>query len=624
MYFTTERTRIHENSPQAPRDAASAGALLHRAAHLGFRRHPPPTYKSWDGTSDVSWYNDTDTEFHLTTAEQLAGLAEVVNGGNTMAGKTIYLDADLDLAGHEWTSIGQDAMGAPTFSGTFDGQNHYIANLTSRKTDYARHGLFGDISDATLKNVNLLNADVYSANGFLVEGILADWADNSTVQNCYTSGRVESAAGNKLLGGLIGQCTAASQIIGCGSDAVVVSTYCEGEDCDTVGGLIGQWETSVDNSLISDCWFGGSVSCGYIDSAVGGILGANFDFGRPNVAIKNCLVTTKDIICAEPENVTWIAAVVENRIQNCYWPSSRADGNGNNVAVVRLIIQGNYAGADPDFDETQCGQPTDDFNSDDLIAALNANAYPGVVWQAGANHITFGWNAPTLPADYTEVDKALAEVNALDRSLYTDLSAVDAAVANVVRSCNALQQSDVNAMAQAIRDAVAALVLKGADYTAVDAAIAKADALNKDDYLDFTAVEAAISAVDRSKNITQQTEVDTMAQDIEAALAALQAKPTPAPTQEPTPAPTAEPIAAPTAAPTQAPAQQPAAPVQAASTATPAPAATPTAAPVVTATPAPAAATTIPATGDSTNIALLWVLMVVSGGVVWGIKRKKG
>lgn len=613
MYFTTERTRIHENSPQTPRDAAGAGALLHRAATLGFRCHPPPTYKSWDGTSDVSWYNGTDTEFHLTTAEQLAGLAKIVNGGNTMAGKTMYLDADLDLAGHEWTSIGQDAMGAPTFSGTFDGQNHYIANLTSRKTDYARHGLFGDISDATLKNVNLLNADVYSANGFLVEGILADWADNSTVQNCYTSGRVESAAGNKLLGGLIGQCTAASQIIGCGSDAVVVSTYCEGEDCDTVGGLIGQWETSVDNSLISDCWFGGSVSCGYIDSAVGGILGANFDDftgRRPGVAIKNCIVTTKDITCVEPGNITWIGAAVKARFEHCFWPDSPADGGENYAAVVQLVVDwdAGTAGADPDFDETQCGQPTDDFNSDAIIAALNANAYPGVVWQAGANHITFGWNAPTLPADYTDVDAAIAEVNALDRSLYTDLSAVDAAVANVVHNCNALQQSDVIAMAQAIRGAVSALVLKGANYTAVDAAIAKADALNKDNYLDFTAVEAAISAVDRSKNITQQTEVDDMAQAIEAALAALQAKPTPTP------------------APTQAPAQQPAAPVQATSApaATQAPTATPTAAPVVTATPAPAATTTIPATGDSANIALLWVLLVVSGGVVWGVKKKLG
>ena len=569
---------------------------------------PPPTYKSWDGTSDVSWYNDTDAEFHLTTAEQLAGLAEIVNGGNTMAGKTMYLDADLDLAGHEWRSIGIGDNHSLFFGGTFDGQNHYITNLTS-KSSADRQGLFGILSDGALvQNLNVLNADIYSANDHLVEGILADWANGSTVRNCYTSGRVESAAGDKMLGGLVGQCTWSSKIIGCGSDAVVVSTYCEGEDCDTVGGLIGQWENSSNDSLISDCWFGGSVSCGYIDSAVGGILGANFDFGgQPGVTIRNCLVSTNDFTCAMPENITFIAAVVDSIVSNCYWPTSLPDGN-TCAAVVRLIIQGNYAGADPDFDETRCGQPTDDFNSDDLIAALNANAYPGVVWQAGANHITFGWNAPTLPADYTEVDKALAEVDALDRSLYTDLSAVDAAVANVVRSCNTLQQSDVDAMAQAIRGAVSALVLKGADYTAVDAAIAKADALNKDDYLDFTAVEAAISAVDRSKNITQQTEVDAMAQAIEAALDALQAKPTPTP------------------APTQAPAQQPAAPAQAASApaATQAPTATPTAAPVVTATPAPVVTTTIPATGDSANIALLWVLLVVSGGVVWGVKKKLG
>lgn len=574
---------------------------------------PPPTYKSWDGTSDVSWYNDTDTEFHLTTAEQLAGLAEIVNGGNTMAGKTMYLDADLDLAGHEWRSIGIGDNFTRFFGGTFDGQNHYITNLTS-KSSADRQGLFGILSDGALvQNLNVLNADIYSANDHLVEGILADWANGSTVRNCYTSGRVESAASNKMLGGLVGQCTWSSKIIGCGSDAVVVSTYCESEDCDTVGGLIGQWENSDDNSLISDCWFGGSVSCGNIYSAVGGILGANFDDytgRRPGVAIKNCIVTTKDITCVEPGNITWIGAAIKTRVEHCFWPDSPADGGENYAAVVQLVVDwdAGTATADPDFDETQCGQPTADFNSDAIIAALNANAYPGVVWQAGANHITFGWNAPTLPADYTDVDTALAEVNALDRSLYTDLSAVDAAVANVVRSCNALQQSDVNAMAQAIRDAVAALVLKGADYTAVDAAIAKADALNKDNYLDFTAVEAAISTVDRSKNITQQTEVDDMAQAIEAALAALQAKPTPTP------------------APTQAPAQQPAAPVQATSApaATQAPTATPTAAPVVTATPAPAATTTIPATGDNANLALLWVLLVVSGGVVWGVKKKLG
>ena len=43
----------------------------------------------WDGTVDTSWYNDTDTEFVITTAEQLAGLAELVDDGNDFAGKTI-------------------------------------------------------------------------------------------------------------------------------------------------------------------------------------------------------------------------------------------------------------------------------------------------------------------------------------------------------------------------------------------------------------------------------------------------------------------------------------------------------------------------------------------------------
>ena len=54
-----------------------------------------------------------------------------------------------------------------------------------------------------------------------------------------------------------------------------------------------------------------------------------------------------------------------------------------------------------------------------------------------------------------------------------------------------------------------------ADYTKVDEAIAEAEALNKDDYKDFTAVENAVNAVVRDKNITQQAEVDQMAKAIQ-------------------------------------------------------------------------------------------------------------
>ena len=566
----------------------------------------PPTYKSWDGTSDVSWYNDTDTEFRLTTAEQLAGLAEIVNGGNTMAGKTIYLDADLDLAGHEWRSIGIGSNHSLFFGGTFNGQNHYITNLTS-KSSADRQGLFGILSDGALvQNLNILNADIYSANDHLVEGILADWANGSTVLNCYTSGRVESAAGNKMLGGLVGQCTWDSQIIGCGSDAVVVSTSST-EDCDTVGGLVGQWENSSADSLISDCWFNGSVSCGYVDSAVGGILGANFDFySQPGVTIRNCLAVSNNFTCAEPENITYVAAIVDSSVSSCYWPVSLPDGN-TCAAVVRLVVDwsAGTAGADPNFDETQCGQPISDFNADALVDALNANAHPGVTWIKGGSHATFSWDTITVPADYTAVDAALDAVNALVRDHYVDLTAVDDAVNAVVRGYSIARQSDVDAMALALQNALNGLVLKDADYTAVDAALAKAAALNRDDYLDLTAVDAAVNAVIRGKKIDEQSVVDAMAKAIEDALATLQTKPTP------TPAPTEAPQA--TAAPTAAP------------TATAAPTTVPTAAPAATAAPAVQAASAIPATGDDVNLALLWALLVISGGAaaVLYSKRKR-
>ena len=80
-------------------------------------------------------------------------------------------------------------------------------------------------------------------------------------------------------------------------------------------------------------------------------------------------------------------------------------------------------------------------------------------------------------------------------------------------------------MAKAIEDAIAALQYKDADYTKVDAAIAKANALNKNDYKDFSGVEAAVKAVVRGKNITEQSEVDKMAKTIEDAIAALEKKP---------------------------------------------------------------------------------------------------
>ena len=159
------------------------------------------------------------------------------------------------------------------------------------------------------------------------------------------------------------------------------------------------------------------------------------------------------------------------------------------------------------------------------VTADNCKAYTGnITITADAATHTQTIAMTYLPADYTKVDEAIAKANALNKDNYKDFSAVEAAVNAVVRDKNITEQSEVDAMAKAIEDAIAALQYKDADYTKVDEAIAKANALNKNDYKDFSGVEAAVNAVIRGKNLTEQTEVDAMAKAIEDAIAALQYK----------------------------------------------------------------------------------------------------
>ena len=130
-------------------------------------------------------------------------------------------------------------------------------------------------------------------------------------------------------------------------------------------------------------------------------------------------------------------------------------------------------------------------------------------------------------ADYTEVDDAISRANELDENLYKDFTAVENAIKAVDRTKNFKEQSEVDDMARAINDAITALEYKDADYTETDKAIAKANALNPDDYKDFSDVEASVNAVVRDKNITEQAEVDLMAENINNAIAALEKKPKP-------------------------------------------------------------------------------------------------
>lgn len=160
------------------------------------------------------------------------------------------------------------------------------------------------------------------------------------------------------------------------------------------------------------------------------------------------------------------------------------------------------------------------------VTADNCKAYTGnITITADAATHTQTVAMTYLPADYTKVDEVIAKANALNKDNYKDFTAVEAAVNAVVRDKNITEQSEVDAMAKAIEDAIAALQYKDADYTKVDAAIDKANALKKDDYKDFSGVETAVKAVVRGKNITEQSEVDKMAKAIEDAIAALEKKP---------------------------------------------------------------------------------------------------
>lgn len=124
-------------------------------------------------------------------------------------------------------------------------------------------------------------------------------------------------------------------------------------------------------------------------------------------------------------------------------------------------------------------------------------------------------------ADYTDVDAAIKRANKLNKDNYKDFSKVEDAINAVNRDKDITEQEVVNGYAKAINEAIDQLEYKAADYTEVDKAIEKANKLNKDNYKDFSKVEDAIKTVVRSKNITEQDEVDAMAKAINDAIDAL-------------------------------------------------------------------------------------------------------
>ena len=223
----------------------------------------------WNGTADTSWYNDGVSEFKIYNAQQLAGLGQLVDGGNTFDGKTITLGFDINLYGVDANDerisfnpigYGYESDGGQVFKGTLDGNGHTIRNLYQNgwalglSYSTAGGGLFASVVDADFMNLTLDGAEV--------------------VMECIDMGT--------LVGYAYGTCSFTNIIV---SNSVVANynRY--------TGGVVGEVNGNhtfynvdvADSTTLSALW-------GTFDPSVGGIIGGKY--GNATVHMEKC-----DVAC---------------------------------------------------------------------------------------------------------------------------------------------------------------------------------------------------------------------------------------------------------------------------------------------------------------------------------------
>ena len=371
-------------------------------------------------------------------------------------------------------------------------------------------------------------------SSFQMGGIVG-LAQNSTVQYCANTGDMTSWT--PCTGGIVGQLFQNSKIINCYSTGKMVPLGKGNTDFGGIAGIVGA------GTEIRHCYFAGEMDLSQYTATtpykrLGGIAGG-VSSDTP-VFENNYFVQTENVpACFKYQDAGTEKTLDFMKTEDFFNEITAAGGN------YRFNSNGTPLLPEPKYTVSFVVTPAElanvviKVNGQEVANPVDLEAGTYTVEVSADNCEVFNLNititADTathtqtiamtyLPADYTKVDEAIAKANALNKDNYKDFSAVETAVNAVVRDKNITEQSEVDAMAKTIEDAIAALQYKDADYTKVDAAIAKANALNKDNYKDFTGVEAAVNAVTRDKNLTEQTEVDAMAKAIEDAIAALQYK----------------------------------------------------------------------------------------------------
>ena len=540
----------------------------------------------WDGAVAESFAGGKGTKddpYQIATGSQLAYFAERVNAeeyGEKYAGTYFELTEDIDLGGKEWTPIGYTVadliMGGHeyfVFSGNFDGNGYTIKNLTigTETSPYSGDvcGLFGatsgTIEDVVLENVsiNYVGGNHSSGYGFRMGGALVGYSmgdivnctvigldmkagsdgsyvalnsigglvgiqdGGTTVSHSRVSGKIEESTKKGNVGGFVGTLAKGSSAKYCGADVSVEVTG-NGRGI-AVGGFVGIGNgVTTDETLIENCYATGNITgAEYAGGFVGNISGLNISNCYAKGDVSNSFVGASFMGTDAASNNYY------GTVKNCYATGLVSDISSSAYAFAmqdtmnRSTIQNCYYNIQNTAKNTESAASLtiDDMKTDSFLNVLNGSSN---VWTK-RNNDTPACGAE--PADYSDVYEVLGNIPA-DLSIYTDES-----VANLYSAVEALrgyrdlaQQSDVDKMTNDINDAVEALVYKSADYTELDKVEEAAKALNKDDYEDFSEVEKALAAIDRTKNITAQADVDAMVKAINDAVANL-VKKTPASSQ---------------------------------------------------------------------------------------------
>ena len=156
---------------------------------------------SWDGSvaKTLAGKGTEDEPYRIANAAELAYLSETLRDtiGSPYATAYYTLEADIDLGGVTWSPIGKTSVSP--FAGHFDGKGHTISGLAvSEESDiYAYYGLFGCLSEATVKNLTVAGEIFCTERTALVGGLAGAAVGNTTIENCATNVLISAEAGRR-------------------------------------------------------------------------------------------------------------------------------------------------------------------------------------------------------------------------------------------------------------------------------------------------------------------------------------------------------------------------------------------------------------------------------------------